>query len=388
MIRVGIVNDLAVACEALRRAIAADPGLSVAWIARDGAQAIEAARRDRPDVVLMDLVMPVMDGVEATRRIMRECPCPILVVTATVSGNATLVYEALGAGALDAVNTPTFGAGGVVGGGEALLRRIHRIGRQHAGGAGDSAERAPSRATTTCTTNAATAAGATSPRPSALPRTPASPQAPGSHAAAPGACGATRILAIGASTGGPRAVAQVIAALPRDLPLATLVVQHVSSEFVGGFVSWLSTELARPVQLARAGVAPRAGDIIVAGEDRHLALTEAGTLELREEPADSLHRPSVDELFGSLAQSPSRGIAVLLTGMGRDGAAGLLRLRAAGWHTIAQDERTSVVWGMPGAAHRAGAAVETLALESIGPAIVAATQRLAREAAERTRSTR
>jgi two-component system response regulator WspF len=377
MIRVAIVNDLAVACEALRRAIAADPGLSVAWIARDGAQAVDAARRDRPDVVLMDLVMPVMDGVEATRRIMRECPCPILVVTATVSGNATLVYEALGAGALDAVNTPTFGAGGALGGGDALLRRIHRIGRQNAGAAGDAADRASPRAATGLLSTPAPAAGTSG----ALPRSPAAhdPLA---------ARGSATILAIGASTGGPRAVAQVLAALPRDLPVATLIVQHVSSEFVGGFASWLATELSRPVQLARAGVVPRAGDILVAGEERHMVLTESGALGFRDEPAESLHRPSVDELFGSLAHAPARGIAVLLTGMGRDGAAGLLRLRAAGWHTIAQDERTSVVWGMPGAAHRAGAAVETLSIEAIGHAIVTAAQRLSRDAAERTRSTR
>ena len=110
--RIAIVNDLAVACEALRRVLAADPSLSVAWIARDGAEAVECARRDKPDLLLMDLIMPKMDGVAATREIMRVAPCPILVVTATVSGNAALVYEALGAGALDAVNTPTIAAKG------------------------------------------------------------------------------------------------------------------------------------------------------------------------------------------------------------------------------------------------------------------------------------
>ena len=124
--RVGIVNDLAVACEALRRVVARDPAMSVAWTARDGAEAVERARRDRPDLVLMDLIMPRMDGVEATRLIMRESPCPILVVTATVTGNAALVYEALGAGALDAVNTPTFGPGAAVAGGEELLERMRR----------------------------------------------------------------------------------------------------------------------------------------------------------------------------------------------------------------------------------------------------------------------
>ena len=364
MIRVGIVNDLAVACEALRRTIAADPALSVAWMARDGAQAVEMATRDRPDVVLMDLIMPVMDGVEATRRIMRVAPCPILVVTATVSGNAGLVYEALGAGALDAVNTPVFGAGGAVGGGAELLRRIHRIGRSHR----ESREPAASDRT---------------PRaPAGIPARAVS-IAHGATQAFPSQA-APAILAIGASTGGPHAVARVLASLPRELPVATLVVQHVSTEFVEGFAAWLSVELGRPVQLARAGMRPSAGDILVAGEDRHLAVGDAGTLEYRDEPAESLHRPSVDELFASLARPPARGVAVLLTGMGRDGAAGLLRLRAAGWHTIAQDESTSVVWGMPGAAHRSGAAVETLPVGSIGPAIAAALGALGARASQET----
>jgi chemotaxis response regulator CheB len=131
--RVAIVNDLAVACEALRRALATDPSLTVAWVARDGAEAVECAKRDRPDLVLMDLVMPKLDGVAATREIMRAAPCPILVVTATVSGNAALVYEALGAGALDAVNTPTLGGAGGVAGAEELVRRIRRVARAVAG---------------------------------------------------------------------------------------------------------------------------------------------------------------------------------------------------------------------------------------------------------------
>ena len=134
--KIAIVNDLAVACEALRRAVAEDPALEVIWIARDGMQALELAQRARPDLILMDLIMPRMNGAEATREIMRVAPCPILVVTATVTGNAGLVYEALGAGALDAVNTPSFTQGATLRGGEELLRRIHLVARtQHAAAA-------------------------------------------------------------------------------------------------------------------------------------------------------------------------------------------------------------------------------------------------------------
>ena len=127
--KIGIVNDLAVACEALRRVVVADPALTVAWVAHDGQEAINHAARLTPDLILMDLIMPRVNGVEATRQIMRASPCPILVVTATVSGNAGLVYEALGAGALDAVNTPTVGAGGLMQGGAELVRRIHLVAR-------------------------------------------------------------------------------------------------------------------------------------------------------------------------------------------------------------------------------------------------------------------
>lgn len=332
--RIAIVNDLAVACEALRRAVAVDPALSVAWTAHDGAQAVECARRDRPDLILMDLIMPRMDGVEATRRIMRDTPCPILVVTATVSGNAALVYDALGAGALDAVNTPTFGPGAVVQGAEELLRRIRLVAK---------VERAA-------------AAPARSAEVAPIPR---------SAGAAPA------VIAIGASTGGPRATADVLLGLPATLPAAVLVVQHVSHAFVRGYAEWLAAETRRAVSLARDGQTLRAGEVLVAGEERHLTLGEDARLHYTDGPQAQLHTPSVDELFLSLARNARPGIAVLLTGMGRDGAEGLLALRRAGWHTIAQDEQSSVVWGMPGAAHRLAAAAETLPPGAIAAAISA-----------------
>jgi two-component system response regulator WspF len=348
--RIAIVNDLAVACEALRRALASDPSLSVAWIARDGAEAVECAKRDSPDLVLMDLIMPKMDGVAATREIMRVAPCPILVVTATVSGNAALVYEALGAGALDAVNTPTIGAKGAIDGAAELVRRIRLIARAQGAPVSQPASAAVPRPSIAVAAARPVVASPSQVRPSAFPR----------------------IVAIGASTGGPRAIASVLASLPRPMPFAVAIVQHVSSDFVAGFADWLATESRRSVRLARAGDRLVADEIVVAGEDRHLVLAPDGTLGYSDEPRESLHRPAVDEFFSSLARHGAPCVAVLLTGMGRDGAEGLARLRAAGWHTIAQDEATSVVWGMPGTAHRTGAAVETLPLGSIGAAVGAA----------------
>ena len=373
--KIAIVNDLAVACEALRRAVAEDPALEVIWIARDGLQALELAQRARPDLILMDLIMPRMNGAEATREIMRVAPCPILVVTATVTGNAGLVYEALGAGALDAVNTPSFTQGATLRGGEELLRRIHLVARtQHAAAAESVAIGRPTM-------------------PSPPPPSPpiarpslvksAAPQSPSSRAASsagslapsdPSPRTMCAIVAIGASTGGPRAVADVLRALPVDMTAATLIVQHVSTAFVRGFADWLGAETGRRVDLARAGQVVAAGDVLVAGEERHMVLGANGTIEYRDEPRALLHCPAIDELFASLAHYARPGVAVLLTGMGRDGAQGMMQLRSAGWHTIAQDEKSSVVWGMPGAAHKLGAAVETLALDRIAPAILAHTR--------------
>jgi two-component system response regulator WspF len=373
--KIAIVNDLAVACEALRRAVAEDPALEVIWIARDGLQALELAQRARPDLILMDLIMPRMNGAEATREIMRVAPCPILVVTATVTGNAGLVYEALGAGALDAVNTPSFTQGATLRGGEELLRRIHLVARTQHAAAAESV--AIGRRTMPSPPPPSPPIARPSLVKSAAPQSPSSRAASSAGSLAPSDPSARTmcaIVAIGASTGGPRAVADVLRALPVDMTAATLIVQHVSTAFVRGFADWLGAETGRRVDLARAGQVVAAGDVLVAGEERHMVLGANGTIEYRDEPRALLHCPAIDELFASLAHYGRPGVAVLLTGMGRDGAQGMMQLRSAGWHTIAQDEKSSVVWGMPGAAHKLGAAVETLALDRIAPAILAQTR--------------
>lgn len=334
--RIAIVNDMRLAIEALRRVVASVPDASVAWVAEDGLQALEKCRADRPDIVLMDLIMPVMDGVESTRRIMAECPCPIVVVTATVDGNASKVYDALGHGALDAVNTPTLGPKGDVGGGEALVRKIEMVRRMRRSA---SAVREPARIP------------GPAPTPCEASRSPA------------------RLVAIGASTGGPQALATILAALPREFSLPIVVVQHVDAEFVPGLVRWLADQVGRPVRIAEPGpVVP--GEVVVAGHNRHLVLEAPVRLAYREEPSEVAHRPSVDVLFRSLAELRGiGGIAALLTGMGRDGAEGLLALRRAGWCTIAQDRGSSVVWGMPGAAVQLGAAGDVLPITEIAARI-------------------
>lgn len=334
--RIGIVNDLRLAVESLKRAVATLPGATVAWIAQDGAEAVSMCAQDRPDVILMDMIMPVMDGVEATRRIMRATPCPIIVVTATVEGNAGRVFEALGAGALDAVATPGLAADGRSVNAEPLVRKIQAIGV--IAGIGR--------------------AGV----PSIVP--------PAAHDA--GASVITPFVAIGVSTGGPQALATVLLATPRPTPFPMVIVQHIDPAFAPGLADWLSHETRHRVEVARSGDSLAPGRILIASTADHLVIDGGGRIAYTAEPREQLYRPSVDVLFDSITRvKASPGVAVLLTGMGRDGAAGLGRLRAAGWHTIAQDRATSVVWGMPGAAVEIGAAVETLPIGNIGGAIAA-----------------
>ena len=320
--RIALVNDLGLALQSLQRVLELEPAHRIAWIARDGEEAVQRAAAARPDLILMDLLMPRLNGVEATRRIMAASPCPILVVTGSVGARPGLVYEALGCGAIDAISLPSL-EGSAAEAGAALLTRIRRIERL--------TQPSPSRR------------GA--PRPVAAAGRPALPP----------------LIAIGASTGGPHALAACLAPLPRDLPAALLVAQHIDAQFSAGLAAWLDQQIPLPVRLAQPGERPQAGVVLLAGRNDHLLLQPDGRLGYSPEPREEPYRPSVNRLFRSLLQPGlPPGQAVLLTGMGRDGAAGLLELREAGWHTIAQTAATCAVYGMPRAAIALGAACEQL----------------------------
>jgi len=182
--------------------------------------------------------------------------------------------------------------------------------------------------------------------------------------------GPPRLFLVGASTGGPKAIADLLLPLPHDWNVATLIVQHVDMAFAPGLAKWLGDRTGRNVGVAEHGQQPTAGDVLVAGTNDHIRLSHRRTLEYVAEPRDVYFRPSVDVFFESVAEHwPQTGVAALLTGMGRDGARGLGRLRARGWHTLAQDQATSIVWSMPKAAIDAGAAVETLPIERM-PAVI------------------
>jgi len=331
--RIGIVNDLLLAREALRRAVASKAH-DVAWLARDGVEAVDLARADRPDLILMDLIMPGVDGVEATRRIMAQSPCPILVVTASVSGHVGRVYEAMGLGALDAVDTPEMGPLGELAGAQMLLDKIATIAKLIG-----------------------------RPTPVIAPTGQLPPPMVGNAPSWP-------LVVIGASAGGPAALAEVLCGLPHNRDSAVVIVQHVDQAFASGLADMLAGRCGREVDLAAPGDRPLPGKVILAATNDHLILDASRRLDYSAEPREMHYRPSVDVFFASVAKHWAEpGAAVVLTGMGRDGAAGLLALRRAGWLTIAQDEATSVVYGMPRAAAEAQAAQLILPLTAIAGAI-------------------
>ena len=332
--KIAIVNDLPIAVEALRRVLALAPEHEVVWVAGTGREAVALCARQPPDLVLMDLLMPEMDGVEATRRIMTESPCTILLVTASIEANRSRVFEAMGHGALDVVDTPVLGAGDLAAAAAPLLAKIVTIGRL-IGGKELSHRKAP-------------------------------------HVAA-ASSGRHGLVAIGASAGGPAALAAVLEALPSNFPAAVVIVQHVDEQFVAGMAEWLGRHSALPVAVAREGDAPRPGAVLLAGKGDHLTFITAGRLGYTAEPRDYVYRPSVDVFFHSICLLwRGDAVGVLLTGMGRDGALGLKALRRRGHLTIAQDQATSAVYGMPKAAAALEAAVEILPLDRIAPRLAGA----------------
>jgi two-component system response regulator WspF len=329
--RIGVANDLPLAVEALKRALGRKPTLRIAWVARNGAEAVELCAKDTPDLVLMDLLMPVMDGIEATRRIMAGSPCAILVVTMSVGANAWRVFEAMGHGALDAVDTPALGSGDPQECAAPLLAKIDIIGKLVRDRGGSTRNLAPVEI-------------------------------------AASAARQDRLLAIGASAGGPAAVAKVLSGLPKDFPAAVVVIQHVDEQFATGMADWLGREAKMPVRVARDGDRPAAGAVLLAGTNDHLTLLAGGLLGYTPRPREYVYRPSVDVFFQSVTRFwAGEAVGVLLTGMGRDGAVGLRAMRNQGRYTIAQDQASSSVYGMPKAAATLDAAVDILPLDRIAP---------------------
>lgn len=347
-VRVLIVDDSRTHRAALRALLERQPDVEVVGSASDGLEALAAAHDLRPGVILMDVRMPRLDGLEATRRIMADRPTPILLMTAAdnLATDVDLALRALEYGALDLIAKPELTPGGEGPAGRALAARLRLL---------------------------AGVPVISHPRGRARLRRPSSDEGSGQekttfHRRA------NRVVGVVASTGGPSALKVLLSALPTDLKAAVVIVQHIDAAFEDGLVRWLDEECPLTVVTPRDGQDLFQGTVYVAPQRRFCEVTERRRLALLEEPfAAGSHCPSGDRLLESLARAYGPGgVGVVLTGMGADGAKGLLALRRAGGVTIVQDEATSVIWGMPQAAAQLGAAQQVLPLDRIARALVEA----------------
>jgi len=334
-VKIAIVNDSVMATEVLRRIVVSVPDYQVAWCAKNGAEAIMHCNHLVPDLILMDLIMPVMDGVEATRRIMETRPCPILVVTATVSGRSSAVFKAMGAGALDVVATPVVGANPQNEMGHDLLKKISLIHKLK---------------------------GGVSPghNPNAV-----------NNGIKPSVVNDNCLIALGCSTGGPQAIFEILSSFPQNINAAIVIIQHMDKKFTAGLVAWLNKQLSLPIRLIAEGDRLKKGVVMLPHTNSHLIIKRDLSMGYSAEPHDNFYHPSIDVFFKSTALNWHGPIvAALLTGMGRDGAFGLQALNKRGCKTICQDQESSVVFGMPKAAIELKAADEILPLKDIGPRIL------------------
>ncbi|MBI4346079.1 MAG: chemotaxis-specific protein-glutamate methyltransferase CheB [Elusimicrobia bacterium] len=330
-IRVVVADDSATVRGFLAAVLKPEHGFQIVGEAPDGRRCVELVSARRPDIVLLDVDMPEMDGLAATVEIMRTAPTPIVIFTSSVvSQRFQVPIKALAAGALEVLHKPAVGSAGAFDATAAHLRDRLRLLSQI----------------------------------KVIRRRSVAP--PPAQAAIVPPRETPKILAIGASTGGPSALVEILKGVPRSTPLSVLLVQHMSGEFMHGFVAWLKESVSLPVREAAAGDRPSPGTILVSPGGRHLALARGGVARLDDSPPRHSCRPSIDVLFESVAEfAAPRAIGVLLTGIGSDGAAGLLEMRRRGCVTVAQDEASSVVYGMPKAAVDLGAAEHVLDLEAI-----------------------
>lgn len=328
--KIGILSSSHVEATRLRDLLARASEHEVIWQARDVTAAISSGRQALPDVLMMSVGAGEVIARDAVRRIMIDTPCAILLIAHSIDDHASVIFDALGAGAIDAIDLPRDPGATPVARKQLLAKLdiIRRLGQKHA-----HAVRAPM-------TN---------------------PIRPG------------KLVVIGASAGGPAALANVLSRLPAKLPAPVIIVQHLDKQFMKEMTAWLDLQSHLDVRIAMEGEPLTAGVVYLAGRNEHLVLRDRYSIGYEVEPSDHVYQPSIDELFHSVVRFwKDEVIGVLLTGMGSDGALGLLALREAGALTITQDQASSVVYGIPKAAARINAAVEILPLDAIGERIVQA----------------
>lgn len=336
MIRVILADDSATARHLLRAVLELDGDIAVIAEAHNGEEAVDLVVRERPDLVLMDVHMPVADGLAATKEIMMRAPTPILIVSAVRQRDVDLSLSATQAGALMALPKPENPGSERFDEATAELREMVRAMAQVKVVRRWSAHNTGERVRT----------GRPAPE-------------------------AAELVAIAASTGGPAALRRILMDLPRTFPVPVLIVQHIARDFTSGFADWLAGSCALPVRLAEQGEVLRRGVVYVAPDDVHLGVGSDGSVRLDHGPPLGGFRPSATHLFRSAGEVfGKRLIAVVLTGMGSDGAEGLERAHEKGAYVMAQDEASSVVFGMAQEAIRCGAVDTILPLDRIAARLV------------------
>ena len=338
MIRVVIAEDSAVVRELLVNILQSDPEIAVVGTAKDGIEAVTMAEELHPDVITMDIRMPKMDGVEATRVIMEQAPTRIVIVSASVDqAESRPAFEAIKAGALTLVEKP-----------HGLHHKDYQAIKNNL---------------------VKTIKIMSHVKVVTRWRSRGNEGAAGQNRKV-----STKLIAIGASTGGPAALSHILKDLPADLPVPIVIVQHMTPGFGPAFATWLDSESPMPVRITQMGEEIRPGSVYIAPDKYHLGIDKTGKAVLSTQILSyNSHRPSINYMFETVAKSyGAKGLGVLLTGMGEDGALGLREIKSAGGKTIVQDERSCVVFGMPKSAIAIGAADKVVPLDKIAGAILAA----------------
>ncbi|MEK7851947.1 MAG: chemotaxis-specific protein-glutamate methyltransferase CheB [Deltaproteobacteria bacterium] len=342
MIKVLLVDDSPLALTILKRMLSTAGDIEVVGTAKNGEEALRVIPELDPKVILTDLHMPVMDGLEFTKEVMDRYPRPILVVSVSVREGSLNVFNLIGAGAVDVFQKPKSGLEAeYLQETEELVKKVRILSGVHV------FRRAK----------------------------PSSEFVVRSSEFKEGASrltnNASRIVAIGASTGGPQALQQILAQMPSDFRLPIVCVQHIGEMFLAGLIEWLQSVCQLKVRVAQDGEMPAAGNVYFPREGTHLVLDEGGRFRYSMGPPVNGHRPSITVTFNSVAERCGKGaIGVLLTGMGSDGAEGMKAIADAGGTTIVQDEMTSIVFGMPKQAIELNAAEKVLPLYEIGATIL------------------
>ncbi len=336
MIKVLVVDDSMVLRKLLCRILSKDPDIDVVAQCEDGEQALQFVLENQVDVVTMDIQMPVMDGFQATKRIMDKKPLPVVVVSSCLEpDDVEKTFKAIEAGAVAVLPKPSQQSGGFEGYGEQLCTAIKDASKASVGIIGGHSEEIGDDID----------------------------------------CSGIKAVGIGASTGGPHALAELLSALPGDFPVPVLVVQHIAQGFLEGMGQWLSQNTDLKVKVGEHGEKTLPGTVYLAPEGRHMEIWDM-KISLSDEPLEHGVRPSASALFRSMKKSlGGKSVGILLSGMGVDGAQELKGLKDLGAITFAQDRESSVIWGMPGEAVRLSAATKVLPPGSIGKALSACVRK-------------